>query len=162
MKLEKAVEWTETDDKILEAGIMKYGINKWSKVSSLLPSKSSSQCRFRWQQYVDPSLNNSAWDVEEDKRLVDTVKVFHPQWNLIGQAMGRHGQQCYERYNSLVFGKIDVFKYAELEKPKSGDGNEGDVLEMAKTRIMSCKNRKDIKKEKERILRQRKTKKNDD
>ncbi|AFM97792.1 hypothetical protein EHEL_020340 [Encephalitozoon hellem ATCC 50504] len=145
MKLEKVdVSWTKIEDEILKAGVMKYGINKWSKVSSLLPSKTPSQCRHRWQEYTNPLANNSGWNAEEDEKLILTVKTFHPQWSLIGQAMGRSGQQCYERYNELVFGKIDVFKYGELEKPCEGKDDE--ILKMANARISECKNRKDLKK----------------
>lgn len=160
MKLEKIeVEWTRTEDEILKAGIMKYGINKWSKVSSLLPSKTPSQCKSRWQEYVNPLLGDSSWSADEDERLVETAKMFHPQWSLIGQIIGRSGQQCYERYNEVMFGKINVYKYGELEKPSKGNKEEEiEILEMAKARITNYKNRKDIKREKEKALRQKKMK----
>ncbi|AFN82508.1 hypothetical protein EROM_020330 [Encephalitozoon romaleae SJ-2008] len=145
MKLEKVdVSWTKTEDEILRAGVMKYGINKWSKVSSLLPSKTPSQCRLRWQEYANPLANNSEWSAEEDEKLILTAKTFHPQWSLIGQALGRNGQQCYERYNELVFGKIDVFKYGELEN--ASEGGDDEILKMANARMSGCKNRKDLKK----------------
>ncbi|CAD25073.1 hypothetical protein [Encephalitozoon cuniculi GB-M1] len=149
MRLEKVdVSWTRTEDEVLKAGVMKYGTNKWSKVSSLLPSKTPSQCRMRWEEHANPLLNISGWSAEEDERLILTAKTFHPQWSLIGQAMGRSGQQCYERYNELTFGKIDVFKYGELEEPREERSDE--VLRMANARMAGCNSRKDLKKKKEK------------
>ncbi|ADM11036.1 uncharacterized protein Eint_020350 [Encephalitozoon intestinalis ATCC 50506] len=145
MKLEKVdANWTRTEDEVLKAGVMKYGINKWSKVSSMLPSKTPSQCRLRWLEYVSPLVNDLVWSSEEDEKLILMAKTFLPQWSLIGQTMGRSGQQCYERYNELVFGKISVFKYGELSGPCEGKDEE--ILKMASARMSECKSRKGLKK----------------
>ena len=39
--------WKNSEDEILKAGIMKYGKNNWARVASLLPRKSSKQCKSR-------------------------------------------------------------------------------------------------------------------
>lgn len=153
MKLEKAAGWTETEDEILKAGVMKYGINRWSKVCSLLPSKSPSQCKLRWQEYVCPMLDRSGWTQGDDEKLLTTAQALLPQWSLVGQVVGRSAQECYERYNELTFGKIDVFKHAELTAPS--DAKDMEIVDMAKARIANCKSRKDIKRER---LRKRKAK----
>lgn len=33
--------WKNVEDEMLKASVMKYGLNNWSKVSSLFPRKSS-------------------------------------------------------------------------------------------------------------------------
>lgn len=148
MKLEEVEStWTRTEDEVLKAGIMKYGTNRWSKVSSLLPSKTPLQCKCRWQEYVDPSLCSGGWGVDEDERLMDVARMFHPQWGLIGQMVGRSGQQCYERYNEIVFGKINVFKYGELSQC-SPEEEETEIAQMALERIVEKRSRKDVKREK--------------
>lgn len=35
-------------DEILKAAVMKYGLNQWSRISSLLVRKSAKQCKARW------------------------------------------------------------------------------------------------------------------
>jgi pre-mRNA-splicing factor CDC5/CEF1 len=40
--------WKNSEDEILKAAIMKYGLNQWSRISSLLPRKSAKQCKQRW------------------------------------------------------------------------------------------------------------------
>jgi hypothetical protein len=35
-------------DEILKAAVMKYGLNQWGRISSLLVRKSAKQCKARW------------------------------------------------------------------------------------------------------------------
>ena len=40
--------WRNSEDEILKAAVMKYGLNNWSRVASLLVKKSAKQCKARW------------------------------------------------------------------------------------------------------------------
>jgi len=45
-------------DEILKAAVMKYGLNQWSRIASLLHRKSAKQCKvFVWNLYFDMYLN---------------------------------------------------------------------------------------------------------
>jgi pre-mRNA-splicing factor CDC5/CEF1 len=48
--------WKNTEDEILKAAVMKYGINQWARISSLLVRKSAKQCKARWYEWLDPSI----------------------------------------------------------------------------------------------------------
>lgn len=39
-------------DEILKAAVMKYGLNQWARISSLLVRKSAKQCKARWCVYM--------------------------------------------------------------------------------------------------------------
>ena len=39
---------SRTQDEILKAAVMKYGLNQWARISSLLVRKSAKQCKARW------------------------------------------------------------------------------------------------------------------
>ena len=39
--------WKNSEDEILKAAIMKYGLNNWARVASLLPRKTAKQVRSR-------------------------------------------------------------------------------------------------------------------
>ena len=39
--------WKNTEDEILKAAVMKYGMNQWGRISSLLVRKSAKQCKVR-------------------------------------------------------------------------------------------------------------------
>ena len=40
--------WKNSEDEVLKAAVMKYGLNNWSRVSSLLVRKTAKQCKARW------------------------------------------------------------------------------------------------------------------
>jgi pre-mRNA-splicing factor CDC5/CEF1 len=46
--------WKNTEDEILKSAVMKYGLNQWSRISSLLVRKSAKECKARWYEWLDP------------------------------------------------------------------------------------------------------------
>ena len=48
--------WKNTEDEILKAAVMKYGMNQWSRIASLLHRKTAKQCKARWYEWLDPSI----------------------------------------------------------------------------------------------------------
>lgn len=51
--------WKNSEDEILKAAVMKYGLNQWSRISSLLVRKSAKQCKQRWYDMKIYSLGMS-------------------------------------------------------------------------------------------------------
>lgn len=146
MKLEREENKCQNnEDEILKLGIMKYGLNKWNKVCSLLINRTPLECKERWNNYLHPDINKEDWTLEETKSLLEIAESLKPQWKLIGSVMNRPEQECYEKYNTLVYKSIDVVKHAELGKP---EGNlEDEIYKSAVKRISINKSRKLKKKE---------------
>lgn len=48
--------WKKREDAILKAAVMKYGKNQWVRISFLLAPKSAKQCKSRWYESLDPSI----------------------------------------------------------------------------------------------------------
>ena len=46
-----------------------FGAGNWSKVSQLVPSRTSVQCRERWVNVLDEKIKRGSWDKEEETRL---------------------------------------------------------------------------------------------
>lgn len=44
----KCLLFAVLQDEILKAAVMKYGLNQWARISSLLVRKSAKQCKARW------------------------------------------------------------------------------------------------------------------
>ncbi|KAI3928385.1 hypothetical protein MKW98_023986 [Papaver atlanticum] len=86
--------WTNAEDEILKSGVMKYGSNQWSRISTLLPRKSAIHCKARWCQWLDPSI----------KKIVSLVliEVMPSQWKTIASTIGRTSSQCIDRYEKLL------------------------------------------------------------
>ena len=94
--------WSNIEDEILKAAVQKYGTNQWARVSSLLPRKTDLQAKARWNEWLDPTINKSAWTALEDKKLIDLTKLLPNQWRTIASSLGRTATQCIERYQKLI------------------------------------------------------------
>jgi pre-mRNA-splicing factor CDC5/CEF1 len=80
--------WKNTEDEILKAAVMKYGLNQWSRISSLLVRKSAKESKARWYDWLDPSIKKTEWTREEEEKLLHLVKIFPTQWNTIAPLIG--------------------------------------------------------------------------
>lgn len=76
----------EEDDKLRQLVSM-YGTNAWSTIASLMgTNRNHRQCRERWKNYVDPTLqNNQPWNYEDDRLLVEKYAELGPKWNKIAK-----------------------------------------------------------------------------
>ena len=52
---------------------MKYGLQQWARVSSLLPRKTAKQVKARWYEWLDPSIRKTEWARDEEERLLCVV-----------------------------------------------------------------------------------------
>ena len=99
----KGGTWKNTEDEILKAAVMKYGLNQWPRISSLLVRKSAKECKARWYEWLDPSIRKTEWTREEEEKLLHLVKIFPCQWRTIAPAIGgRTPSQCIEHYEKLL------------------------------------------------------------
>ncbi len=89
-------------DEILKAAVMKYGLNQWARISSLLVRKSAKQCKARWYEWLDPAIKKTEWTREEDEKLLHLAKLMPTQWRTIAPIVGRTPAQCIERYEKLL------------------------------------------------------------
>ena len=89
-------------DEILKAAVMKYGLNQWARISSLLVRKSAKQCKARWYEWLDPSIKKTEWTRVEDEKLLHLAKLLPTQWRTIAPVVGRTPAQCLERYEKLL------------------------------------------------------------
>ena len=99
--------WTNVEDEILKAAIAKYGLNQWSRVSSLLTRKNAKQCKLRWQEWLDPRIRKHDWSPDEDRQLLNLAKLRPNQWSSISLLLNRTANQCIERYQELL-SKVDL------------------------------------------------------
>lgn len=87
-------QWTNVEDEILKAAVMKYGLNQWDWISSLFPKKTTKQIKARWSDYLNPLLNKSNWTFEENKKLVELCKQFPNMWRTIGEQLNWTAYSC--------------------------------------------------------------------
>eukprot|EP01060_Flectonema_neradi_P032958 TRINITY_DN5384_c6_g1_i1.p1 TRINITY_DN5384_c6_g1~~TRINITY_DN5384_c6_g1_i1.p1 ORF type:complete len:728 (+),score=181.42 TRINITY_DN5384_c6_g1_i1:73-2256(+) len=98
----KGGTWKNHEDEILKVAVMKYGKNSWPRVASLLPKKTASQAKERWNSWLDPSIKKTEWTKEEEEKLLHLAKRLPCQWRTIAPIVGRTPYQCLEHYDKLL------------------------------------------------------------
>jgi pre-mRNA-splicing factor CDC5/CEF1 len=163
--------WKNTEDEILKAGVMKYGLNNWARIASLLNRKSGKQCKARWYEWLDPAIKKTEWTREEDEKLLHLAKLMPTQWRTIAPIVGRTATQCLERYERLLDmasgmeedvndarrlrpGEIDPHPESKPARPDAVDmdDDEKEMLSEARARLANTKGKKAKRKAREKQL----------
>jgi pre-mRNA-splicing factor CDC5/CEF1 len=169
--------WKNSEDEILKAAVMKYGLNQWSRVASLLPRKTPKQCKARWMEWLDPSVKKTEWTREEEERLLHLAKLMPAQWRTIAPLVGRTAAQCIEHYEKLLDaaqagegagaggerkedprrlrpGEIDPQPEVKPARPDpvDMDEDEKEMLSEARARLANTQGKKAKRKVRERML----------
>eukprot|EP00890_Picochlorum_soloecismus_P005608 jgi/Picsp_1/6048/NSC_03402-R1_cell division cycle 5-like protein len=166
--------WKNTEDEILKAAVMKYGLNQWARISSLLVRKSAKQCKARWYEWLDPAIKKTEWTREEDEKLLHLAKLMPTQWRTIAPIVGRTPTQCLERYEKLLDmaagredgydgsddprrlrpGEIDPNPETKPARPDpvDMDEEEKEMLSEARARLANTKGKKAKRKAREKQL----------
>ncbi|EZG43159.1 myb-like DNA-binding domain protein [Gregarina niphandrodes] len=178
--VQKGGQWKNSEDEVLKAAVMKYGMNNWSRVASLLNRKTARQCRARWYEWLDPHVKKTAWSQAEDERLLHAVKLFPTQWKTVGPLVGRTAYQCLTRYGELLdraAGREDGQDVEDPDDPRrlrpgeidpnpetrpakadavDLDDDEKEMLAEARARLANTKGKKAKRKAREKQLESRK------
>ena len=162
--------WSNVEDQILLAAYMKYGGNQWLRIASLLPRKSASQVKARWEEYLDPTLRKTSWTQKEDEKLLHLARLMPMQWRTISQYFGRSAYQCVERYRELVDKASSTPHYDDndaaivhemmpnfetmnaVPDPVELDQDEKEMLAEARARLANTQGKKARRKARERQL----------
>eukprot|EP00401_Gymnodinium_catenatum_P025091 CAMPEP_0117492758 /NCGR_PEP_ID=MMETSP0784-20121206/18750_1 /TAXON_ID=39447 /ORGANISM="" /LENGTH=812 /DNA_ID=CAMNT_0005287595 /DNA_START=153 /DNA_END=2591 /DNA_ORIENTATION=- len=164
--------WKNSEDEVLKAAVMKYGLNNWSRVASLLVRKSPKQCKARWYEWLDPTVKKTEWTREEEEKLLHLAKLFPTQWRTIAPIVGRTAYQCLEHYEKLLDqaqgrdemdendprrlkpGEIDPHPETKPARadPIDMDEDEKEMLSEARARLANTRGKKAKRKAREKQL----------
>ncbi|KAF7790098.1 hypothetical protein EIP86_001048 [Pleurotus ostreatoroseus] len=80
--------WTEAEDAQLRRAVEVFG-RSWVEVCTFVPTRSSEQCRDRWQEVLNPSCGRGRWSEDEDKLLLAAyATVGEGRWKEISNLLG--------------------------------------------------------------------------
>ncbi|ETL82578.1 hypothetical protein L917_17274 [Phytophthora nicotianae] len=97
--------WTPEEDAKLRE-LVAEGKKNWGQVASLIPGRTSKQCRERWCNHLDPNINKGSYTEDEDKIIVEMQAKLGNRWSIIAQQLkGRTEDAVKIRWKSLMRGR---------------------------------------------------------
>ncbi|KAK1372482.1 transcription factor MYB3R-1 [Heracleum sosnowskyi] len=116
--------WSKEEDDIIIQLVEQIGPKKWSTIAQHLPGRIGKQCRERWHNHLNPSINKDAWTIEEEIALVRAHQVYGNKWAELSKYLpGRSDNAIKNHWNSSVKKKADSYLasglLAQFQGPQS-------------------------------------------
>ncbi|KAK1367748.1 Myb-related protein like [Heracleum sosnowskyi] len=102
--------WSKEEDDIIIQLVEQIGPKKWSSIAQHLPGRIGKQCRERWHNHLNPSINKDAWTLEEEMALIRAHQVYGNKWAELTKFLpGRTDNSIKNHWNSSVKKKLDSY-----------------------------------------------------
>ncbi|KAG6596493.1 Transcription factor MYB27, partial [Cucurbita argyrosperma subsp. sororia] len=136
-EIQRRGPWLEQEDRQLTMFVTRMGERKWdsiAKASGL--ERSGKSCRFRWLNYLRPSLKRDRINSEEEEIILKLHKKWGNKWSRIARWLpGRTDNEIKNYWRSHLRKKFPIqleedckVKHGKQYKPSlSHDQNERDV-----------------------------------
>lgn len=72
--------WTTEEDERLLRGVNQFGSHSWTRVAEIVETRNGDQCLKRWTNYLNPTIQHSAWTEQEDRVLIMAVQQSGRDW----------------------------------------------------------------------------------
>jgi len=110
--------WSKDEDEQLRKAVEAIGPKNWRRISTefLQGKRSGVQCIHRWQYALRPGLVKGPWTKDEDKIIIDCMKLGVTKWSKIAERIpGRIGRQCRNRWFNYLDPRIKKGAWSEEE-----------------------------------------------
>lgn len=104
--------------------VKKHGAKRWNYIATFLGGRNGKQCRERYLNHLDPSINKETWSVQEDDVIYQSQLKFKNQWSKMSKLLpGRTANAVKNRWNSTLKRKQETYYSQKKSSEDSSDGS---------------------------------------
>jgi hypothetical protein len=129
--------WTEDEDSKLRHALQMHGGNDWALIAKLVRGRTKTQCKGRWHNYLNPSIELTAghtgpWTEDEDNKLSHAVREHGGKnWIAIAALVPyRTKAQCRSRWHTSLNPSIKMKAGREETWTEDEDSKLKDAIRM--------------------------------
>ncbi|CAE6207446.1 unnamed protein product [Arabidopsis arenosa] len=125
--------WTPSEDLKLTRLVATYGPRRWNHIAEKMQVKTGKSCRFRWINQLDPRINKTAFNDEEEAKILSAQRELGNKWSKIAKLLHRRTANAVKNHWHQLMRKT-LKKQTKEEtnnlKPSSSLPSEGkDTME---------------------------------
>jgi hypothetical protein len=72
----RKIVFTTEEDKIIYDFVEKFGATRWERIENIIQTRTSRQCRERYNNFLSPTIVKKEWTSEEDRLLENLVFLY--------------------------------------------------------------------------------------
>jgi hypothetical protein len=100
--------WTREEDATIVTFVREHGDKDWAKLALLLEGRTGKQCRERYKNHLDDSVNHASWTPQEDRLLAELHTQYGNAWTRLASFFKGRTDNCIKnRWNSTVKKRIE-------------------------------------------------------
>jgi hypothetical protein len=73
--------FTQEEDKLLIQIKSENPFLSWKMIASYFKNREARQCMYRYNHYLDPSIQKEKWSKDEEDLILEKFKLFGTKWN---------------------------------------------------------------------------------
>ena len=109
----------EEDQKLLQF-VATHGPQNWGQLAQRMGNRTAKQCRERWNNQLNPSINKGPWTRQEDIIIAEKQQILGNRWAEIAKYLpGRTDTLVKNRWNTSVKLRLGELIHGDIPRSPS-------------------------------------------